>query len=109
MLCQSPMSAADLRQIGLAPRSRRPRMKWYSRVPACSFGTSVTSNTVADSNHVLFFNPNEPYRVTHPVSGGDDCTSFVFSTDILLEALAVYEPQSYDQPEKPFCFSHAVL
>jgi AraC family transcriptional regulator len=64
---------------------------------------------VADSNHVLFFNPNEPYRVSHPVSGGDDCTSFVFSTDILLEALAVYEPQIYDQPEKPFRFSHAVL
>jgi AraC family transcriptional regulator len=64
---------------------------------------------VADSNHVLFFNSNEPYRVTHPVSGGDDCTSFVFSTDIVLEALAVYEPQIYDRPGKPFRFSHAVL
>jgi len=64
---------------------------------------------VADSNHVLFFNRNEPYRVSHPVNGGDDCTSFVFSTDILLEALAFYEPQIYDQPEKPFRFSHAVL
>jgi AraC family transcriptional regulator len=64
---------------------------------------------VADSNHVLFFNPNEPYRVTHPVSGGDDCTSFVFSTDILLEALAIYEPQIYDHPGKPFRLSHAVL
>jgi AraC family transcriptional regulator len=64
---------------------------------------------VADSNHVLFFNPNEPYRVSHPVSGGDDCTSFVFSTDILLEALAFYDPQIPDQPERPFRFSQAVL
>jgi AraC family transcriptional regulator len=64
---------------------------------------------VADSNHVVFFNANESYRVSHPASGGDDCTSFVFSTDILLEALAFYEPRIHDQPEKPFRFSHAVL
>jgi AraC-like DNA-binding protein len=29
---------------------------------------------VCDANHVLFFNRDEPYRVSHPVHGGDDCT-----------------------------------
>jgi hypothetical protein len=63
---------------------------------------------VADSNHGCS-SIKRGLSCYHPVSGGDDCTSFVFSTDILLEALAVYEPQIYDQPEKPFRFSHAVL
>jgi AraC family transcriptional regulator len=61
---------------------------------------------VADSNHVLFFNANEPYRVSHPVPGGDDCTSFAFSTEALIEVLGSYEPIVHDQPEKPFRLTH---
>jgi AraC-like DNA-binding protein len=29
---------------------------------------------VADANHIVFFNPGEPYRFAHPLPGGDDCT-----------------------------------
>lgn len=47
---------------------------------------------VADPNHVLFFNAGEPYRVSHPVPGGDDCTCFVFSEETLLEVLGRCEP-----------------
>ncbi len=28
---------------------------------------------VADVCHALFFNADEPYRVSHPVTGGDQC------------------------------------
>jgi hypothetical protein len=30
---------------------------------------------VADVCHGLFFNADEPYRVSHPVTGGDQCLS----------------------------------
>jgi AraC family transcriptional regulator len=47
---------------------------------------------VADPNHALFFNQAEPYRVAHPVDGGDDCTVFEFRSQLLLEAISSYQP-----------------
>ncbi|PYJ77151.1 MAG: AraC family transcriptional regulator [Verrucomicrobia bacterium] len=64
---------------------------------------------VADSNHVLFFNANEPYRVSHPMPGGDDCTSFTFQTETLIEVLGAYEPMARDQPGKPFGLTHGLI
>jgi AraC family transcriptional regulator len=64
---------------------------------------------VADPNHVLFFNANEPYRVSHPAPGGDDCTVYVFSPETLIEALAHYEPRARDHPEKPFAVTHGAV
>ena len=43
--------------------------------------------SVADANHVLFFNAGEPYQVSHPVQGGD--SSFVLElSPSLLDELA---------------------
>jgi AraC-like DNA-binding protein len=49
---------------------------------------------LADANHAVFFNPDEPYRVSHPVAGGDDCSSFEFAPEVLAEAAASlgYDP-----------------
>jgi AraC family transcriptional regulator len=44
-----------------------------------------SDQAVADANHVLFFNADEPYRVSHPLGGGDECLSLSFSGDILRE------------------------
>jgi AraC-like DNA-binding protein len=62
---------------------------------------------LADSNHVLFFNAGHPYRVSHPVPGGDDCTAFTFAPDVLLDALARYRPAVRDRPGMPFGLTHA--
>src|SRR5215831_18695708 len=43
---------------------------------------------VCDANHVLFFNRDEAYRVSHPVHGGDDCTVFSITPALLREATA---------------------
>lgn len=43
--------------------------------------------SVADTNHVLFFNAGEGYQVSHPVDGGDACLSVSLS-DTALEELA---------------------
>jgi hypothetical protein len=44
--------------------------------------------TLADVNHVILFNPQEPFRVSHPVAGGDDCTAVSFRQSIAEEVLA---------------------
>jgi AraC family transcriptional regulator len=40
---------------------------------------------VAEANQVLFFNVNEKYRVSHPVSGGDANLTLVISEPLLVE------------------------
>jgi AraC family transcriptional regulator len=40
---------------------------------------------VADANHVLFFNAEEGYRVSHPVEGGDASLSLNLSEPLLRE------------------------
>jgi AraC-like DNA-binding protein len=62
---------------------------------------------VADPNQVVFFNAGEPYRVSHPAAGGDDCTSFTFAPDVLADAVARYDPAVRDRPGPPFRFTHA--
>ncbi|RUL74949.1 helix-turn-helix transcriptional regulator [Dyella choica] len=40
---------------------------------------------VADANHVMFFNAQEGYQVSHPVEGGDDCLSLDLDQGLLGE------------------------
>ncbi len=61
---------------------------------------------VADPNHVLFFNRDHGYRVSHPVVGGDDCTVFTFRRAVLLEVLRGYDPAVDDRPQRLFTFNH---
>lgn len=43
--------------------------------------------TVAEANQVMFFNEHEPYRVSHPVGGGDASLSIGIDEAILLELM----------------------
>jgi AraC family transcriptional regulator len=43
--------------------------------------------TVAEANQVMFFNEHEPYRVSHPVGGGDASLSIRIDEAILLELM----------------------
>ncbi len=64
---------------------------------------------VADSNQALFFNRNEPYRVAHPVDGGDDCTVFEFEPALVCECVAEMQPRVVERPERPFEFTHTPI
>jgi AraC-like DNA-binding protein len=44
-----------------------------------------SDQAVADANHVLFFNAEEGYQVSHPVAGGDSSLSLSLSDSILRE------------------------
>ena len=60
---------------------------------------------VADANHVLFFNRDEGYQVSHPVTGGD--TNLVLSLpDDMLEEVV---PRSLRGSSQPFTFNQQYL
>jgi AraC-like DNA-binding protein len=42
-------------------------------------------DAVAEANQVLFFNQQESYRISHPVTGGDACLSLAISEPLLVE------------------------
>jgi hypothetical protein len=66
------------------------------------------ARVVADSNHVLFFNRDEAYRVAHPSGTGDDCTVFVFDDHLLYGALEAIDPAWNDRAGPPFRFAQAL-
>ncbi len=64
---------------------------------------------VGDAVCAMFFNPGEPYRVSHPLPGGDDCTSFHFSKETLCDALSTYGAAACDDVVPRFDHSHGPL
>lgn len=59
---------------------------------------------IADSNHILFFNSEQPHEISHPIWGCDTSLIIRFRNDILLDLLGYYEPI-----EKPFTDGHRLL
>jgi AraC-like DNA-binding protein len=70
---------------------------------------SGNQQVVADANHVLFFNANEIYRVSHPGLEGDDCTCLVFSAAIAAEAIRIYPRVIGTDSQRPYRLSHGLL
>jgi AraC family transcriptional regulator len=64
--------------------------------------------SLADANHVLFFNAEEPSRFSHPVPGGDDCTILAVETQRALELVARHSPGEAQHPETPFSVGHGL-
>jgi AraC-like DNA-binding protein len=64
---------------------------------------------VATSNHALFFNAGEAYRVSHPVPGGDDCTCFAFDTAVLASAVGRFDPAVRERPGAGIGLTHGPL
>lgn len=60
---------------------------------------------LVDTNSVFFLPRLHGYRVSHPVCCGDDCTSLTFSSDVLADAFATYDPFAQDHPDQPFAIN----
>ena len=56
------------------------------------------TQSVADANHVLFFNGGEGYQVSHPTAGGDACLSLSISQPLLRELAPAALLQRRDAP-----------
>jgi len=66
------------------------------------------ATTLADANHVLFFNREESYRVSHPAGCGDECSVLVFDAALLQEAVWQRDPAWVESGARPFKFTHAL-
>ncbi|MET0551523.1 MAG: helix-turn-helix transcriptional regulator [Vicinamibacteria bacterium] len=69
---------------------------------------TARTSAVADPNQVLFFNAHQPYRVAHPVAGGDDCTSLVLPDALARQLVARHSPSDADDAAAPFRFDRAL-
>jgi AraC family transcriptional regulator len=69
--------------------------------------TSKKNQLVAECTRVLLFNRNEPYRISHPVAGGDHCTSIHFDDAALVEFIRCIDRSVDDSTDRPFRFSAA--
>ena len=67
--------------------------------------TTGEETLVADPNHALFFTRHQPYRVTHPMAGGDTCTLLSLRTSDLLEVVRRYAREDAEREEAPFAFT----
>ena len=62
----------------------------------------------ADPTHILFFNALHPYRYSHPLPGGDQCTILAVATDTALNLVARQSPWDAETPWKPFHIPYAL-
>jgi AraC-like DNA-binding protein len=67
-----------------------------------SSGGRDNARRSSPTNHVLFFNAAQPYRFSHPLPGGDDCTILAVETCRALELVARHAPREAQRPEAPF-------
>ena len=57
---------------------------------------------VADGAHAIFYTADRPYRVSHPLPGGDKCLVLELRPAALAEALHTVDPAAAETPNAPF-------
>jgi len=57
-----------------------------------------STQSVADANHVLLFNADQGYQVSHPAAGGDACLSLSIAQPLLRELAPAGLLQDRDKP-----------
>lgn len=72
-------------------------------------GAGARRTLVAEPVHALFLNRGEPYRVSHPIAGGDECTVLDFPAATAWAAACAVDPLSADRTDGPFSITHAPL
>jgi AraC-like DNA-binding protein len=76
--CRSPACAGTKDELATAYQAVFTRRGVFVK-------HSGRQNFVAEPTHVIFFDKEEEYRVSHPVEGGDDCTAFTYSDSLARE------------------------
>jgi AraC-like DNA-binding protein len=64
---------------------------------------------VGEPTHVLFLNPDETYRVSHPAPGGDNCTVLSVQPSLVADVVSQYDAAAAERNEVRFAVSHAPL
>jgi AraC-like DNA-binding protein len=66
-------------------------------------------DVIAEPAHVVFFAAHEPYRISHPTRGGDECTSFEYPREAVLDALEPFDPWARDRRSGLFAHLDALV
>jgi AraC-like DNA-binding protein len=61
---------------------------------------------IANPNVVMYYNLGQPYRRDKVSERGDHCEWFSFSTQVVIDALSLFDRRIVKHPEQPFTFSH---
>src|SRR5688500_18312964 len=72
-------------------------------------GAGMRQTLVAEPLHALFLNEHEPYGVSHPVSGGDECTVLEFSSAHAQQVALSFDARHIGRGPGPFAISRAPL
>jgi len=72
-------------------------------------GRAGRHQVVADATRALLLNRHEPYRVSHPAAGGDECTTLAVRDDVLVELVAMHDRTAGDRPGAPFAVGDVPL
>jgi AraC family transcriptional regulator len=59
-------------------------------------------DTLADSQHLLFFNREQPHEISHPAGVGESCLLIHLEENLLLEMLMSHVPRLENQVNRPF-------
>ena len=52
---------------------------------------------------------SEPFRITHPIAGGDRCTIVTVPAETVLEIGRHHDPGWPEDPDRPFATHHALF
>ena len=112
-LIESPeITAVDFRCVAeIEPEGREEANPTHSIVFVRRgvFGRTHRGATLlADPNYVLFFNSGQPYRYSHPLPGGDECTILAVASQVAADLVAGFEPRDAERPEIPFRLGHGL-
>jgi AraC family transcriptional regulator len=66
-------------------------------------------DVVADVCHGVFFNAGEPYRVSHPLDGGDECLAIEPAREVLCEIIAECGERTTMPEKTSFGHTHVQL
>lgn len=78
--CTASRSGWGEEEAGQRPRLALPRQgmfRWQAR----------GETHLVEAGCLLFFEPDEPYRFSHPIEGGDDCTLIAFTPELWEEVV----------------------
>jgi len=64
------------------------------------------ARVVAEPVHAMLLNRGEPYRVSHPADGGDECTSMDFTAGAALDVVGAFDPAA-GESAAPFAIARA--
>lgn len=71
-------------------------------------GAGARDTVVAEPGHVLLFNHDAPYRVSHPLDGGDAGTVLEFDVKVAREVMGRHDRAAGRDDAAPFQVSHVL-